>query len=279
MNNTTNPTLIAGFEDVMNYIKNQDQMIKKLKEENKKLKNDIRLCAEGLIPSDLIQRGIVETCREKVKKLEEENKELKEEINHKNEKFGEWCEENKELKEENSILRDLIQNKLPVGCIAETTYQPILDENEKLKEEINGDGLLKQGYKTDLSNSHKQQNSMIKQIMELKEELEDLRDYKSRYEAQVQENEETLASLNFYQEANKELKEEIKKLNEEIKELRVTWREESTERIATSRENRELKEKNVEYTEMFHEIRDYMLLGESYEVETFHTITDNKFKE
>lgn len=38
--------------------------------------------------------------------------------------------------QENEMLRDLIQNKMPVGCIAETTYQPILDENEKLKEKI-----------------------------------------------------------------------------------------------------------------------------------------------
>mgnify|MGYP003631204399 FL=1 len=42
-----------------------------------KLKNDLRLCAEGLIPNDLIQRGIVETCREKVEKLKEENESLK----------------------------------------------------------------------------------------------------------------------------------------------------------------------------------------------------------
>ncbi len=40
MNNTTNPTLIAGFEDVMTYIKNQDQMMKKLQEENKKLQEE-----------------------------------------------------------------------------------------------------------------------------------------------------------------------------------------------------------------------------------------------
>ena len=44
--------------------------------------------------------------------------------------------ENAQLRQENSMLRDLIQNKLPVGCIAETTYQPTLDENEKLKNEI-----------------------------------------------------------------------------------------------------------------------------------------------
>tara|TARA_R110002096_G_scaffold30119_1_gene90107 strand:+ start:150 stop:674 length:525 start_codon:yes stop_codon:yes gene_type:complete len=40
-----------------------------------------------------------------------------------------------DLQMENSVLRDLLQQKMPVGCIAETTYQPTLDENEKLKEE------------------------------------------------------------------------------------------------------------------------------------------------
>ena len=38
--------------------------------------------------------------------------------------------------QENSILRDLLQDRMPMGCIAETTYQPILDENEKLEEEL-----------------------------------------------------------------------------------------------------------------------------------------------
>ena len=33
MNNTQNPTLITGFEDVITYIKNQDAQIKKLKQE------------------------------------------------------------------------------------------------------------------------------------------------------------------------------------------------------------------------------------------------------
>ena len=41
-----------------------------------------------------------------------------------------------DLQMENSVLRDLLQQKMPVGCIAETTYQPILDENEKLKAKV-----------------------------------------------------------------------------------------------------------------------------------------------
>ncbi len=63
-------------------------------------------------------------------------------------------EEIKKLKEENKELKALY---------------------EASQEEINGDGLLKQGYKTDLSNSHKQQNRMVKEIVKLKEENKKMR--------------------------------------------------------------------------------------------------------
>ena len=41
-----------------------------------------------------------------------------------------------DAQQEVEILKDLLQNRMPVGCIAETTYQPVLDENETLKEEV-----------------------------------------------------------------------------------------------------------------------------------------------
>ena len=63
-------------------------------------------------------------------------------------------------------------------------------ENEKLKEEINGDGLLKQGYKTELSNSHKQQNRMVKEIVKLKEEIVKLKAHQSKDAEQCEEEEE-----------------------------------------------------------------------------------------
>ncbi len=50
--------------------------IAELEEENKKLKNDLRLCADGLIPHGMVG-GIVETEREKRKKAEEESKKLR----------------------------------------------------------------------------------------------------------------------------------------------------------------------------------------------------------
>lgn len=52
--------------------------VKELEVENKKLKNDLRLCAKGLIPHGMVG-GIVETEREKRHKAEEENKSLKKE--------------------------------------------------------------------------------------------------------------------------------------------------------------------------------------------------------
>jgi hypothetical protein len=46
----------------------------------------------------------------------------------------------------------------------------IKEKNEKFKEDTEGDGWLKEGYKTELSNAHKQSNRMIKEITKLKNE-------------------------------------------------------------------------------------------------------------
>ena len=75
--------LISGMGEITNYIK-------QLEEENKKLKNDLRLCADGLIPHGMVG-GIVECEREKRQKAEEENKKLKEE-NKKLKRLGELAD-------------------------------------------------------------------------------------------------------------------------------------------------------------------------------------------
>ena len=58
----------------------------------------------------------------------------------------------------------------------EQRIKELEEKNKELKEEIEGDGWLKQGYKTDLSNSHKQQNRMVKEIVKLKEENKKLKE-------------------------------------------------------------------------------------------------------
>ena len=117
----------------------------------------------------------VETLQEKVKTLNEENDELREEI-------ASFENSNEELENETEILKDLLQNRMPVGCIAETTYQPILDENETLKEEnVKLTCWLATAHENADANIHNesagliiQENDKLKaEIDELKAELND----------------------------------------------------------------------------------------------------------
>jgi len=86
------------------------------------------------------------------KKIKELKKELDEE-KVASLKFYQECDE--ELKEEIKKLKEA---------------------NKEMKESIDGDGWLKQGYKTELSNSHKQQNRMVREITKLKEENKKLKE-------------------------------------------------------------------------------------------------------
>jgi len=120
----------VAAESIMKLTKENEAlapMIKKLQEENEKLKNDLRLCGKGLIPKDLIQRGIVEELKKENEQLElrlaveREENELKKDA---------WCPE--------LILKDLYENtnyKDPSITIKEY-IQKIEAENEDLKSQI-----------------------------------------------------------------------------------------------------------------------------------------------
>lgn len=86
--------------------------------------------------------------------------------------LAEALREIEQLKEMNIQLE---QEKSDLITKYDEGYEKLEEENEQLKEEINGDGWLKQGYKTELSNSHKQQNRMVKEIVKLKEENKQLK--------------------------------------------------------------------------------------------------------
>jgi len=81
--------LINGFEDVVDYIKKQEQRIMQLEEENKKLKEqlDNETSAEGL------DELIIHNLKEENKKLNEENERLKNMI-HDTEEFLKVCDRN-----------------------------------------------------------------------------------------------------------------------------------------------------------------------------------------
>jgi hypothetical protein len=136
--NNYNPTELANIQ----YQKD----IAKLKEKNEELKNmnakkhkyHKNKCKEVKDLRWLMNTRAGEHLddKQKIVELKKVISDRDDEMQHKNKLFEEWGAENKELKEENDMLRDLLQSRVPVGCICETTYQPILDENEKLKEEV-----------------------------------------------------------------------------------------------------------------------------------------------
>ena len=148
-----------GYEFYIEQGLSMNDIIEKITKENEKLKNDLRLCAKGLIPKDLIQRGIVEELKKENEKLKDEIKGLREkldigteqrfeEIEKINEKYQKLKEENEKLKDENElkkdawcpelILKDLYENtnyKDPSITIKEY-IQKIEAENEDLKSQI-----------------------------------------------------------------------------------------------------------------------------------------------
>tara|TARA_R100000734_G_C3310532_1_gene101313 strand:- start:87 stop:380 length:294 start_codon:yes stop_codon:yes gene_type:complete len=79
----TNPTLIAGFEDIMKHIKNQEEQIKKLEEKNNIFQEHI---GDYYQENQDLSAGM-DKILSQFKKVQEENKKLKEE-NHKL-KYGE----------------------------------------------------------------------------------------------------------------------------------------------------------------------------------------------
>jgi len=96
MPNGVRPTLISGFEDIVEYIHQQDQRIMALSQHNKELNNILRDFAE---------------CQDKLKSVEAENKVLKLEDDTLEDTlaslnfFKEQCDE---LKEENTKLKRTI---------------------------------------------------------------------------------------------------------------------------------------------------------------------------
>jgi len=173
-----------------------------------------------------------------------ENKKIKELMTHTAEEYNKGCTDRYKLKQENSMLRDLLQDRMPVGCIAETTYQPTLDENEKLKEEIEKlkkqkRNLVEGSRKVRKLESESHQNQKKGDyIMKLEEEnkelkakiddlegrLEDVDHIAGEWEDQVEELKEDYKSMTKHRDTLLEESEEsfmkIHNLEEEMKSLK-----------------------------------------------------------
>ena len=107
--------------------------------------------------------------------------------------------------------------------LSKMNKKQLYEECKKLKRDIDGDGMLYEGYKKELSNSNKQINRWCKDNVKLKQENEKLKEemdtfkhqtiqdaYKTHYDTWKKEQENIVIN---------ELKEEIKKLKEENENL------------------------------------------------------------
>ena len=172
-------------------------------EENKKLNNDLRLCAEGLIPNDLIQRGIVESCREEVEKWKYwasevihwshsaslDNLQAKKLITDKNQPtiasvrdFGKEIEELKEglaqkfYKHYDEMDYDKLYIAKKVGPDLNKMIDHLMEENKELKEEVDDqEGRLEDvnHIAEEWERQAEEKDSEIKKLEEQAEKLED----------------------------------------------------------------------------------------------------------
>lgn len=110
----SNPTLINGFEDIVNFIKQQEHRNQKLQEENGDLKEKVQ---EGVSVCEGVKESMEEMF-EYIKKLEEENGDLKSRLEDVNHTAQEWEDSYNQLKQE-----------------SEESYNELKQENKKQKQD------------------------------------------------------------------------------------------------------------------------------------------------
>jgi chromosome segregation ATPase len=217
-----------------------------MEDEIEELKNDLRLCAEGLIPHGMVG-GIVECEREKRHKAEEENKKLKEQLDEQYsfsyfKQVKELTAENEKLKEENKTqenkqkqghkitqeqiksaeIRTMLEDMTGVGEIVECEREKrhkAEEENKKLKEQLERErGFALQAIITRGKDFQPEIDDLKEENEALKEENEELKE-----ELEEKEEEVLLLALPRLEEENKKLKEENEKLKEELDEWETEY--------------------------------------------------------
>ena len=230
-----NPTLITGFEDVMTYIRQQDERIKRLEEQEKKLRQ-ITCCAESeklvdrvseLVESKNKYFAEVENHEETIDKLQ---KELKERDNEWREIFdpswrnlepedGKQCYE--ELKEENEKLAEKAKKAIELHNLVakmanedNASLQKQIDELQKENKEYEFEScesvVTSQKVYGQAFAIQAERDELQKEVAELKEHLLCV---KNRKDEEIQQYKDTLEE-HFVHYDN--LKEEKKQDEEKI---------------------------------------------------------------
>ena len=150
--------MLPGFQDIITHIKQQEQRIMSLEQQNKDLKWKVTV-KEGQVE---FHKQVVDgdhfIVKEKFKKLEEENKKLKEENENLENMLGESYSKHDiaDLQEENKKLKEKYEEGLK-------HVLTLTDEKKQLEEEL-------EIYKEELSDAHYQYERLKDENKKLKEQ-------------------------------------------------------------------------------------------------------------
>lgn len=263
-----NPTLITGFEDVMTYIRQQDERIKRLEEQEKKLRKQT-CCADSEKLEDRISEILVsknkyfaevenheETIDKLQKQLEERDNEWREifDPSWRNLEPEDGKQYYEELKQEIEKLQKEIKEYEFESCESVVTSQKVYgqafaiqaerdklkEENEKLKEAIVSQNIRK------IKELREEINKLQKELEEKKFDCEFLaKQLKAKYKdsRKIEGDTRTLGEV---LESEKELKEHLlcvkNRKDEEIQQYKDTLEEHFVHYDNLKEENKKLKE-------------------------------------
>jgi hypothetical protein len=210
-----NPTLINGFEDVLTFISQQAERIKRLEEENDKLKKENKEyefeSCESLVTSQKVygKAFAIQAERDKLKK---ENEQLKETAHTNFHQFDRLMDENKKLIEENEKLTE--QVKKAVELYNQVTVMAN-DDNDDLQKRI--DGLTEENKK--LKEEKKTLALLVKSADDFREEC--IKGWRSQVEKLKEENEKLKKKYELSLEQTEKLEEENKNLDKYLAETKI----------------------------------------------------------
>jgi len=162
----SNTELFAGFNDVMQHIRNQEQKIKDLKSENIKLKTEVHTMKD-----EYNEIKELYADRDRVKKLNEELntqiKDVRKQIEDTEKLNTKLNDENKVCRKEVDSIKDAIENECEASGIMEVMNTRIENAENKAREQE----LLKVIAETDLKKEQKKCNKFINDYMKLRSVL------------------------------------------------------------------------------------------------------------
>jgi len=264
-----NPTLINGFEDVMTFISQQAERIKRLEEENDKLKKENKEyefeSCESVVTSQKVygQAFAIQAERDK---LQEENKKLKGQVKKTVELYNQVTimanDDNDDLQkridgltEENEHLKEQIEELKETAHTNFHQFDRLMDENKKLKEENkklkeDNERLAKEWagvINTATAKIQRKYDALEQDHFKLEEEIEELKSFKSqvieamKYDDDL-DDEDIINGIRGMEEdivGECELKEQLEDVKEENKKLKKKYELslEQTEKLEEENKN------------------------------------------